>query len=120
MVDYTLNKDAVRHCRELIDAGKYELGGSWSKENPSAKQGDDYIDKHGWHDYGLWHLGLVDGANDETKKRYGFPYGDFEKVDRAGLAAAAERAGQNDHAEIERAAHELLEHLHDVAGDRED
>ena len=40
-----------------------------------------------------------------------FPYGDFTTVNRAALIHAKQRASQNDHPEIERAADELLQRL---------
>ena len=64
-----------------------------------------------WDDYALWHLGLTDGANDETKARYGFVYGDLRRVHRMGLIAGQYRAAEWGHNEIELAAHELVQHL---------
>lgn len=31
-----------------------------------------YLERHSWDEYGSWHLGLTDDANDETKARYAF------------------------------------------------
>lgn len=42
-----------------------------------------------------------------------FPYGDFKQVNRAALIHAKQRAAQNDHDEIEKAADELLQYLDD-------
>jgi hypothetical protein len=54
----------------------------------------------------------VDTSKGEgAKGRYRFPYGDFAKVNRAALIHAKQRAAQNDHPEIERAADELLQRL---------
>jgi hypothetical protein len=64
---------------------------------------------HGWREYAKWHLGIDDEHGEETKERYTFPYGDFEKVHRCGLLAAESRAGQYEYADIERAAHKLHE-----------
>ena len=113
----SLNDDAVRHCRALIDDGKYVLESSWSSAQPSTDAENRFIEQHGWDEYAKWHLGFDRSASEETKGRFGFIYGDFTKVHRSGLAAAAERAGQHGHREIERAAHELLEHLKSVAGE---
>ena len=37
-----------------------------------------------WEEYAAWHLGLTDGATDETKARYAFVYGDLRRVHRTG------------------------------------
>ena len=58
-----------------------------------------------------WHLGLTEGANDETKARYAFVYGDFRRLHRMGLIACHYRAAEWGHKEIELAAHDLLQYL---------
>jgi hypothetical protein len=50
-----------------------------------------------------------DGASEQTKARYKFPFGDFEKVHRCGLLAAEVRAGQRKYRDIEDAAIRLRE-----------
>ena len=67
-------------------------------------------------DYAAWHLGLTEGANDETKARYAFVYGDFRRVHRSGLIACVYRAAEWRHKAVELAAHDLLQHLDGVAG----
>ena len=47
-------------------------------------------------------------VKEDTKGRYEFPYGDFEKVHRCGVLTAESRAGQYKHLDIENAA----AHLH--------
>jgi hypothetical protein len=66
--------------------------------------------------YGLWHLAVDPDASEETKGRYAFPYGDFRKVNRAALIHAKQRAAQNDHDEIEKAADQLLQYLDEKRG----
>ena len=56
-------------------------------------------------------------TEEETKGRYAFPYGDFTKVNRAALIHAKQRASQNGHDAVEKAADELLQHLDTKAGD---
>jgi len=60
-----------------------------------------------------WHLAVNPEASEETKGRFAFPYGDFTKVNRAALIHAKQRAAQNDHDEIEKAAGDLLQRLDD-------
>ena len=57
------------------------------------------------------HLALTEGANDETKGRYGFVFGDFRRLHRSALIACHFRAAEWSHKDIELAAHELLQAL---------
>jgi hypothetical protein len=108
---YRVNEDAVTRARKLIDAGKVDVDTEWSDAAPSADDGNAEIEKHGYQGYGEWHLAIDPDAGEDTKKRYAFPYGDFQQVNRAALIHGKQRAAQNDHAEIERAADDLLQHL---------
>ena len=117
MPTYRVNKDAVAQARKLIDAGKVDVDTEWSDAAPSADDGNAEIEKRGYEGYGAWHLAIDPDADEETKKRYAFPYGDFAKVNRAALIHGKQRAAQNDHAEIEKAADDLLRHLDDTRGD---
>ena len=111
MPNYRVNKDGVAQARELIDAGKYDDTTEWSDAAPSAAEENEFLERHGFEAYGRWHLAIDPDAGEETKKRYAFPYGDSRKVNRAALIHAKQRAAQNDHDEIEKAADELLERL---------
>ena len=62
------------------------------------------------------HLGLTDGARDETKARYGFVVGDVRRVHRSGLIACVYRASEWRHKAIELAAHDLLQELDKKSG----
>jgi hypothetical protein len=71
---------------------------------------------HSWDEYAAWHLGLTDGANEQTKARYAFVYGDFRRVHRTGLIACVYRAAEWRHKQVELAAHELLQYLDGHSG----
>jgi hypothetical protein len=114
---YRVNKDGVAHARKLIDNGTYDADTEWSDAAPSADAENEFIERHGYQAYGLWHLAIDPEANEETKKRYAFPYGDFSKVNRAALIAAKQRAAQNEHQAIEEAADDLLQYLDSKRGD---
>jgi hypothetical protein len=116
MPNYRVNKVGVAKARELIDAGKYDDTTEWSDAAPSADDGNAEIEKHGYDGFGAWHLAVDPDASEETKGRYAFPYGDFSTLNRAGLIAAKQRASQNDHGEIEKAADRLLEQLDEKRG----
>jgi hypothetical protein len=108
---YTVNKRAVAHARRLIDAGQYVLDSDWGDVQPRAEDENAFLESHTWDEYAKWHLGLAEGATDETKSRYAFVYGDFRRVHRAGLIACNYRAAEWRHKEIELAAHALLQKL---------
>ena len=107
----SVNDDAVKKARSLINSHHYVLESDWSEAQPSADEENDYLERHDWDGYSEWFLGIDKEASKETKSRYEFPYGDFNRVHRDGLIAAKQRAAQNDHAEVEKTADELLELL---------
>ncbi len=115
MATYALNQAAVEHARQLIDRRQYVLDSDWGQVQPDAAAQNAYLERHSWDDYAAWHLGLTEGANDETKARYAFVYGDLRRVHRTGLIACVYRAAEWRHKEVELAAHELLQHLDAVA-----
>ena len=116
MARYAVNKDAVAHARKLIDNKQYVLDSDWGEVQPGAEAQNAYLERHSWADYAAWHLGLTEGANDETKARYAFVYGDLRRVHRSGLIACVYRASEWRHKLVELAAHELLQRLDKVAG----
>jgi hypothetical protein len=108
---YTVNEDAVRHAKRLIDARRYVLRSRWQDVQPRAREQNAFLKTHSWEEYAAWHLGLTDGAAEETKARYAFVYGDFRRLHRMGLIACHYRAAEWRHKEVELAAHELLQYL---------
>ena len=116
MATYDVNKAAVRRCRELIDAKQYVMDSDWGDVQPDAEAQNAYLEKHSWDEYAAWHLGLTVDANDETKARHAFVYGDFRRVHRTALIACVYRASEWRHKDIELAAHDLLQHLDATAG----
>ena len=116
MATYSVNKAAVARCRQLIEAKQYVLDSDWGAAQPGADAQNAYLDKHSWDDYSAWHLGLTEGANDETKARYAFVYGDLRRVHRTGLIACVYRASEWRHKDVELAAHDLLQLLDKTSG----
>ena len=116
MATYSVNPEAVLRARALIEAKQYVLNSNWGEVQPDADAQNAYLEAHSWDDYALWHLGLTEGANDETKARYAFGYGDFRRVHRTALIACVYRASEWRHKEVELAAHDLLQDLDRVAG----
>lgn len=104
-----VNQEAVEHARNLIKGRQYELESDWSRAQPSTKEENEFIERHGWQAYSGWHLAYDDEHNEQTKGRYRFPFGDFEKLHRSGLVATEQRAGSESYVELEKATRELLE-----------
>jgi hypothetical protein len=116
VASYTVNEQAVAHARRLIDAHQYVLRSAWNEVQPNAAAENAFLKSHSWEEYSAWHLGLTEGAADETKARYAFVYGDFRRIHRMGLIACHYRAAEWDHKEVELAAHELLQYLDKTRG----
>jgi hypothetical protein len=115
VASYTVNARAVEHARKLIRARQYVLDSDWGDVQPKAAAENAFLAAHTWSEYAEWHLGLTDGAPDETKARYAFVYGDFRRVHRTGLIACQYRAAEWRHKEVELAAHDLLQLLDETA-----
>src|SRR5437764_13406971 len=105
-----LNNQAFEHATKLIEQGQFVFDEKdmWSEHQPSAQDENQYIQEHGLAEYRKWYLGIDTAEDEDNKKRYKFPYSDFEKVHRCGVLAAENRAGQYKYADIEHAA----AHLH--------
>ena len=111
VASYSVNDRAVARARELIDKRQYVLRSQWGDVQPSAADENTYLESHSWDEYAAWHLGLTDGATDETKGRHAFVYGDFRRLHRMGLIACQYRAAEWGHKDVELAAHDLLQYL---------
>ena len=111
VASYSVNPDAVTQAERLIDSRQYVLDSDWGQVQPRASDQNDYLERHTWAEYARWHLGLTDGASDETKARYAFVYGDLRRLHRSGLIACRYRATEWRHKEIELAAQDLIQYL---------
>jgi hypothetical protein len=116
MATYAVNPAAVARCRELIAGRQYVLDSDWGEAQPDAGADNAYLERHSWDEYAAWHLGLTEGARDETKARYAFVYGDYRRVHRTALIASVYRASEWRHKAVELAAHDLLQELDRAAG----
>ncbi len=115
MATYSVNERAVARAQRLIDARQYVLQSDWGAVQPRADDENAFLASHSWDEYSEWHLGLTEGATEETKARYGFVYGDFRRIHRMGLIACLYRAAEWRHKDIELAAHALLQRLDDTS-----
>jgi hypothetical protein len=105
-----LSDSAYEHAKRLIKDGARELDDrdAWSEHQPSAAQENEFIERHSYREYGMWHLGVDDSKRPETKGHYRYPLGDFERIHRCAVLSAEVRAAQNDHEDIRVAS----AHLH--------
>jgi hypothetical protein len=105
-----LNQRAFQHAKILIGQKMFVLDkrDDWSEHKPSAEKENEFLAAHGIDEYQKWFLGIDEDEAEGNKRRYKFPYGDFEKVHRCGVIAAEVRAAQYHDREIEVAA----AHLH--------
>ena len=116
MPKYRVNEAGVKHAEKLIRDGKYDTETKWSEAAASAGEENEVIDDEGYTSWSQWHLAEDLEAGEGTKGRFRFPYGDFEKVNRAALIHAKQRASQNDHDAVAKAAGHLLDQLDAAAG----
>ena len=110
-----LNKKALDHAQRMIKEDKvtHDARDDWSEHAPSTEQQNRFIKSEGWDAYALWHLGVDETKNEDTKGRYSFPYGDFSRVHRCAVISLESRAAQNDHEDIANATKNLLERIDD-------
>jgi hypothetical protein len=67
MATYSLKEHSVAQARRLIDAHQYVLDSVWGDVQPSADdEENDFLEAHSWDEYAAWHLGLTDGASDDS------------------------------------------------------
>ena len=68
MASYTVNDAAVAKARSLIRGRQYVLDSDWGDVQPKAKDENAFMASHSWSEYAEWHLGLTEGATDETRR----------------------------------------------------
>lgn len=105
-----INRAGVQQAMRLVADGKVSKPSSW--QHPSAEQENAYIAKEGMPAFGNWNLGVDSNVDPKNKGHWTYIYtSDFKTVDRAGLIAIRQRAGQNKETAIFEAAGKILEKL---------
>lgn len=103
-----INKAGYNQAARHIGYGAYIKPDSW--ERPTAEEENAYIAKNGMEEFGKWFLGVDSNVDPKSKGHWTYIYtSDFKNVDRAGLIAIRQRAGQNGETAIFNAAGKLLE-----------
>nr|WP_254857678.1 hypothetical protein [Protofrankia sp. BMG5.30] len=105
-----LSRRSYEHARKLIENGAVVLDerDDWSVHQPSTRQENEFISEHGFNEYQKWYLGISEDDDEDDRKRYRFPYGDFSRVHLCGVLTAESRAGRYKYFDIEWA----VAHLH--------
>jgi hypothetical protein len=116
MATYTVNDAAVERAHRLIESRQYVLDSDWGEVQPTADDENRYLRTHSWDEYAAWHLGLTEGANEGTKARYAFVFGDLRRIHRSAIIACHFRAAEWRHKDVELAAHDLLQVLDRKSG----
>jgi hypothetical protein len=105
-----MNKSGVSHANSLVSEGKIVKPSSWNA--PSASEENAYIEKNGMAAFGKWHLGVDANADPKTKEHWHYIFtSDFKNVDRAGLIAIRQRAGQQKQTDVFEAAGKILDKI---------
>jgi len=105
-----MNKSGVSHANSLVSDGKIVKPSSWNA--PSASEENAYIEKNGMAAFGKWHLGVDANADPKTKEHWHYIFtSDFKNVDRAGLIAIRQRAGQQKQTDVFEAAGKILDKI---------
>jgi hypothetical protein len=105
-----INRGGYTYANAKISDGDVKKPQSWVR--PTADQENKFIEENGWAAYGKWHLGIDANADMETKEHWHYIFtSDFENVDRAGLIAIRQRAGQQKQTDVFVAAGKLLEKI---------
>src|SRR5260221_14571465 len=99
-----LSERSFEFAKKLIDERRVVL------DVRDAQQENEFIQEHGFSEYGRWYLGVDDEYAEDNKSRHKFPYGDFKNAYRCGVISAEVQAAQRKYADIEVAA----AHLHDM------
>ena len=105
----SLNQAGYRRALALIGAGKVDRDSPWGF---SAEDGDAILgEPPDWKAYASWHLGRREGAGEETKDAWAYPFGKGGRLYRSALTAIRQRSAQQGERDIFEAAGRLLEEL---------
>ena len=116
-----LNDKAFDFAVRLISQRRFiaDKKGAWMSHHSTRSQENAFIQANGFTAYANWFLAIDDRHPTDSKARYKFPLGDFERVHRCGLLAIKSRAHQYGYQEIEAAAIRLLKMIESARPSRQ-
>ena len=103
-----VNQAGLEYAHNLIKGRRYDKDSDWGEAQPSTEDENKVIAQEGWDAFAKWHLAVDTDENEETKGRYKFPFGDFDKLHHSALIAIKQRAGSEHYEEVQKAVDELL------------
>ena len=86
-----LNSKGYDNAVSLIKEGKYNMDSDWDF---TAADGNELLGDDNWSEYEKWFLAYDSEAAEETKSRYGYPFGKNGEVYRKALIATRQYAGR--------------------------
>lgn len=107
-----LNKKAYEFAKQLIHENKWDdkRGRADQKHaQPTTEQETEFLKNHSWDEFGRWYLGAHYDRPENSRSRYDFPFGDFQKIHRSDLLAIKKRAHEDNYDDIAQAAQELVD-----------
>ena len=105
-----INQAAYDHAVEIIKDGlevEHDVS-NWKEVKPDVDEMARYLNTHSLDEYGLWFLGINSDADQNSKDKFVYPYGDFSVLHKSALIAAEQEAGNKHLHEIKSAAQKLL------------
>ena len=101
-----LNSKGYDNAVSLTKEGKYNIDSDWVF---TAADGNELLGDDNWSEYEKWFLAYDSEAAEETKSRYGYPFGKNGEVYRKALIATRQYAGRFKLDAIFDAAGKLIE-----------
>ena len=101
-----LNSKGYDNAVSLTKEGKYNIDSDWDF---TAADGNELLGDDNWSEYEKWFLAYDSEAAEETKSRYGYPFGKNGEVYRKALIATRQYAGRFKLDAIFDAAGKLIE-----------
>ena len=86
-----LNSKGYDNALSLTKSGKYNIDSDWDF---TAADGNKLLGDDNWSEYEKWFLAYDSEAEEETKGRYGYPFGKNGEVYRKALIATRQYAGR--------------------------
>lgn len=105
-----INQAAYDYAVEIINDGlEVEHNTSnWKEVKPDVDETARYLNTHSLDEYGLWFLGINSDADQNSKDKFVYPFGDFAVLHKSALIAAEQESGNKHHHEIKQAVQKLL------------
>ena len=101
-----LNSKGYDNAESLIKEGKYNIDSDWEF---TAADGNELLGEDNWDEYARWFLAYDSEAEEDTKSRYGYPFGKNGEAYRKALIATRQYAGRFKLDAIFDAAGKLIE-----------